>query len=123
MINNEQDPPNADFATGYIPLLNEDNQTPRNYVVVTYKQIISTVLCISIVIVLLLIVIIIILLKTYNQTPYITYNTTATSVASITTTLTSTIAVISTPATTTTEFKSKIESKEDFLNKTILYKI
>jgi hypothetical protein len=90
MDNTEQDPPNADFVTGYVRLPNEDNQANRNSVLVTHKQILSAVLCVLTVIGLLLIAIIIILLKTYNQIPYITYNTTTAKI--------------------TTEFVTKIES-------------
>ena len=68
----EQDPPDTDD----VRLTNEDNPTNRNYVQVSRKQILSSVLCVLTIISLLLIAIIIILLKTYKQSPSVTYNTT-----------------------------------------------
>ncbi|UJR07210.1 hypothetical protein I4U23_011498 [Adineta vaga] len=76
MDNITVDQPTTSFSIGYVRLPNEDNPINRNYVVVTYKQILATLLSVLTVIVLLLVVIIIVLLKTYTQTTYITYNTT-----------------------------------------------
>ncbi|UJR12032.1 hypothetical protein I4U23_016210 [Adineta vaga] len=83
MDNIVEDQPTTSFSTGYVRLRpGEDNQTNRNYLIVTYKQILIALLCVLIVIVLLLVVIIVILLKTSTQTPHILYNTTTTKFTS-----------------------------------------
>ncbi|CAF0901412.1 unnamed protein product [Adineta ricciae] len=105
--NIEQDLSNTNSTNGYVRLSTDDNQINRNYVILTYKQILTVVSCVLTIIILLLVTIVIIFVKTNNQTIYTTYNTT--SGTTITTTETSTIE-LTTSTKTTTKILSKIET-------------